>query len=57
MTRELTVYMREVFAGVLTDVGPGAMRFVYDPQYLDSGAIPLSLSLLVDGSASSDLNP
>ena len=31
MTRELTVYMRDVFAGVLTDVGPGAMRFVYEP--------------------------
>ena len=55
MTRELTVYMRDVFAGVLTDVGPGAMRFVYDPQYRKSGGIPLSLSLPVDGSASSEV--
>ena len=51
--RELTVYMRDVFAGVLTDLGPGAMRFVYDPHYLTSGGIPLSLSLPIDGSASS----
>ena len=42
MTRELAVYMQEVFAGVLTDGGLGAMRFVYDSQYLTSGGIALS---------------
>ena len=55
MTRELAVYMQEVFAGVLTDGGLGAMRFVYDSQYLTSGGIALSLSLPVDGSASSEV--
>jgi len=49
--RRLDVYLHARHAGVLIDLEPGAMAFDYDPHYLRSGGLPLSISLPPIGTA------
>ena len=44
--RQLGVYNNDVLAGVLTEQAPGkGYVFAYDPAYLASGGVPVSVTL------------
>ena len=44
--RQLGVYNNDILAGVLTELAPGkGYIFAYDPAYLVSGSMPVSVTL------------